>query len=64
MKNVKELRVKLTEVFNDVVSLKMDRKVALVANGTAGRIISTVKVQLEYHKLRKSKPEVDFLKCK
>ncbi len=64
MKTMNELRKKLVEVFEGVVSGKTDIKLASTANSSVGKIIQTVKTQLEYHKLRKDKPEIDFLKCR
>ena len=33
-------------------------------SNNAGKIINTVKTRLEYSKLRKEKPDIDFMKCK
>ncbi len=64
MKTMSELRKELAKVFDGVVSGEMELKIASEANNAAGKIINTVRTQLEYHKLRKDKPEIDFLKCK
>ena len=63
MKTMSELRKELAKVFDGVVSGEMELKIASEANNAAGKIINTVRTQLEYHKLRKDKPEIDFLKC-
>ncbi len=64
MKTMTELRKKLTKVFDGVVSGEMELKTAGEANNAAGKIINTVRTQLEYHKLRKDTPEIEFLQCK
>ena len=63
MKDIKELRKSLTDVFDGLKSGKINHKEAAGMNNTSGKIMATVKVQLEYHKLRKDKPQIDFLKC-
>lgn len=63
MENIKELRKSLVDVFNGVKSGKIGPKEAAGMNNTSGKIMTTVKVQLEYHKQRKDKPQIDFLKC-
>ena len=64
MKTMKELRNALCEVFASLKSGKIKSKDATEMNNTAGKIINSTRAQLEYHKLRKDKPEIDFLKCK
>lgn len=64
MKTMKELRDGLAEIFDDLGTGNIDLKVAAEKNNSAGKIINTVRTQLEYHKLRKDKPEIAFLKCK
>lgn len=64
MKTIKELRNELVEVFEDLKRDTIDLNRASEMNNTAGKTINTIRVQLEYHKLRKTKPEIDFLKCK
>ena len=61
MKNIKELRIELSQVFMDLKAGKLDVKAAAEMNNAAGKIINTVKVQLEYAAL-KEKPNIDFLK--
>jgi len=60
-KNIKELRDDLLDAYD---LLKTDprrlNQVAELAN-TAGKVIGTVKIELEYAALRKEKPDVAFL---
>jgi len=63
LENIKDLRKSLLDVFDGLKSGKTSPKEAAGMNNTSGKIMTTVKVQLEYHKLRKDKPQIDFLKC-
>lgn len=59
--NIKELRDDLIDSYD---MLKKDpRRVVQVGElaNTAGKILGTVKVQLEYAKLRVEKPDIAFL---
>lgn len=62
MKNVNELRVRLTKVFDDLESGAMDTKRAAELANVAGKMIQSSKVQLEYYALRKEKPMIVFLR--
>ena len=61
MKNINEVRDELIEAF-DMVK-KDPRRVAQgkELGNIAGKIINSVKVQLEYAALRKERPEIPFL---
>lgn len=61
MKNIQELRNQLTEVFTALREQTIDVKVAAEMNNTAGKIINSLKVELEYAELRKEAPQIDFL---
>lgn len=63
-KTMKELTEKLASVFDELGDGKVDLKMAAEMNNTAGKIINTCRVQLEYAKLRKEKPTIVFLKDK
>jgi hypothetical protein len=63
MKNIVDLRRQLAEVFAELRSGDMEPKQAIEINNCAGKIINSLKVQLDYHDLRGEKPEVDFLEC-
>ena len=63
MKTMKDLRVKLVDIFGKLESHQIDVKEAAEMHNSAGKIINTVRTQLEYSKLRKEKPQIDFMKC-
>ena len=63
MKNIKEVREQLTEVFKDLRDGSLEPKVASELNNSAGKIINTLKVELEYFSLRKEKPKIKFLEA-
>jgi|TARA_R110000744_G_scaffold173945_2_gene292685 hypothetical protein len=62
MKNITELREDLSEVFTGLRNGSVDPKVAKEINNAAGKIIHTVKVQLEYASLTKIKPRIPYIK--
>lgn len=59
MKEVREKLVDLSQKLESGADLKM---IAEMHNGI-GKLINTVTKQLEYAKLRKEKPQIDFMKC-
>lgn len=61
MKNITEMRQGLTVLFDELKSGVVDVKVAAEMNNTAGKIINSVKVQLEYSAQRKESPSIPFL---
>ena len=64
MKNINELRKNLVSVFDDLKSGGLETNVAKEINNTAGKIINSCKVQLEYQNLRGGKPSITFLNGK
>jgi len=62
MKNMTDLRNELCTTFDDLKSGVLLPKVATEMNNSAGKIINTVKVQLDYHTMTKTKPNIPFLK--
>jgi len=64
MKTIKEVRTELVKAFQELKGGLLDVKVASEMNNSAGKIIKTLAIQLEYASLRGEKPDVDFLKCK
>lgn len=60
--NATELRKDLLTVYDQLRAGKIQPKDAKEINNTAGKIIASAKVQLEYAQLRDEKPEIDFLK--
>lgn len=64
MKSINELRAELLKLFSDIKSGDADVKAAGEMNNTAGKIINSVKVELEYAALRKVEPCIPFLDYK
>lgn len=58
---VTDIRNDLINVFQGLRDKTMDVKDAVEINNTAGKIISSAKVQLAYHALRGECPEIPFL---
>jgi hypothetical protein len=61
MKNLTELRTKLSPMFEELRTGATDVKVASEMNNTAGKIINTLKVQIEYAQLRDEKPTITYM---
>lgn len=59
--NITEVRAHLLDVFNGLRNGSMEAKDAVEINNPAGKVISTVKVQLAYHAMRQERPEIEFL---
>lgn len=62
MKTITDLRNELCNAFDDLKAGNITPKVASEMNNSAGKIIHTLKVQLEYHTMTKSTPKIPFLK--
>ena len=63
IKNVEALRTKLIDVFEGIEAGLVRSVVAKEMNNCAGKIINSLKTQLEYAALRKEKPDIPFLNC-
>lgn len=61
MKTIEELRESLASLFEQIKDGSVDVKVAAEMNNTAGKMINTLKVQIEYAALRKEHPDIAFL---
>lgn len=61
MTTITDIRNDLVEVFNRLRDGTMEAKDAVEINNTAGKIISSVKVQLAYAALRGETPIIAFL---
>lgn len=62
MKNIHELRDQLSTVFAELKTGQLKPAIAAELNNAAGKIINSLKVELEYYNLRKETPEIDYLK--
>ncbi len=66
MKTIKEVRIGLgkdRDVFRKGLGREIKREDALVLVRMDNARFNSAKVQLAYAKLRKEKPQIDFLKC-
>ena len=61
MKTATQLRDELAVVFDQLQSGAIKPKEAGELANVAGKMINSAKVQLEYHALRKSTPNIPFL---
>lgn len=61
MKTINELRDELLKLFDDIKTGETDVKVAGEMNNTAGKVINSVKAELEYAALREVEPNIPFL---
>lgn len=59
--NIIALREDLSKVYEELRNKSIDQKLAKELNNTAGKIISSAKIQVEYATLRGEKPNIDFL---
>jgi hypothetical protein len=59
--NVNELRNALCEVFSDLCNSTMEPKRAKEANNAAGKIIGTIRAELEAADQRKEPADIPFL---
>jgi hypothetical protein len=62
MKTAIQLRERLSNVFDNLESGDMKAQVAKELNNTAGKIIASVKLELEYFALRKEPPDIPFIR--
>lgn len=62
MTTITDIRNDLINVFNKLRDGEMEAKDAFEINNTAGKIISSAKVQLAYAALRGEQPDILFLK--
>lgn len=61
MKSINELRNELAVLFDSIKDGTTDIKQAAEMNNTAGKIINSLKVELEYAALKKTDPSIKFL---
>ena len=57
-----DLRLELQDLFGQLKDGKIEPALVKELNNTAGKIMSSVKIQLQYAELRKETPDIDFLK--
>lgn len=61
MKNINELRQSLGDNYTQMKSGKMKIALGKELSNAAGKILNSVKVELEYAKMLNEKPDIDFL---
>ena len=61
MQNIKELRDSLSENYDMMKNKEMDLKVGKELANTAGKIISSLKIELEYYSMMGIKKDIDYL---
>lgn len=62
MKNVSEMRTRLATIFDSLEKGDIDPRVAKQMNNSAGKILYSIRVQLEQSSLRNERPNIDWLK--
>jgi hypothetical protein len=61
MKNISELTMELAELYEALKNGTIEVKTATEMNNTAGKIINSQRVQIEYASLRKEAPNIKFM---
>jgi hypothetical protein len=61
MQNIKELRESLSENYTKMKSKKLPIAIGKELANTAGKILTSCKVELEYNKTMGTKKKIDFL---
>lgn len=64
MQNIKQLRESLVNNYSEMKEGKMGLKTGKELANTAGKIINSLKVELEYNSLMGNKKKIDFLDVK
>lgn len=59
--NITTLRDELMNVFRDLKAGKIEPKVAAEMNNTAGKVINTVRAELQYAELKQQIPNIGFM---
>ena len=61
MQNIKDLRDSLATNYELMANKKMDLKQGKELANTAGKLLGTLKIELEYSQLQGTKKKIDFL---
>ena len=64
MQNIKELRDSLTENYELLKNQKMSIKLAKELANTSGKVLTSLRVELEYDKMTDTTPNIEFLNYK
>ena len=60
-KNIVQLRNDLGDLFEQIRAGGIEPRVASEMNNSAGKILNSLRVELEYAALRKEKPTISYL---
>jgi hypothetical protein len=61
MQNIKDLRESLVDNYEKLKNNEMDLKMAKELANTAGKVLNSLKVELEYQTLTGNKNRIEFL---
>lgn len=61
MQNIKDLRESLVDNYEKLKSKEMDLKTGKELANTAGKVLNSLKIELEYQTLTGNKKRIDFL---
>ena len=64
MQNIKDLRNSLLDNYEKMKSKEMDLKDGKELANTAGKVLNSLKIELEYNTLIGNKNKIDFLEVK
>lgn len=59
--NITQLRNELIQNFKDIKAEKINSKIAISMNNTAGKILQTARIELDYTKHVKTARKIKFL---
>lgn len=59
--NIKELRISLTENYSKLKAKKLPIKMAHELSYTAGKILRSIQVELNYNEQNGNKKDIDFM---
>ncbi len=63
IKNMVQLRDSLLETYNQLKNGEIGTKEAKETSNLSGKIVSTVKAQMEYYVMTKADGKIDFMEC-
>jgi hypothetical protein len=64
MQNINDLRNSLLKNYNNVLTNKVSIEKSKEITSTAGKILGTLKVELDYNKIQGNKKKIKFLEVK
>ena len=64
MQNINDLRNSLLKNYNNILTNKVSIEKSKEITSTAGKILGTLKVELDYNKIQGNKKKIKFLEVK